>query len=325
MSVDKHQISVRHLLGINSLSKDDIKSILDLAGHYADLDHTPEAFDCSFRKLVAVNVFLEASTRTKMSFEMAAHRLGIKPLNFEGATSSLKKGETLLDTLATIAAMKPDVMIVRQSEKGLLEKAAALSPCPVINAGDGAGEHPTQALLDALTIQRHKGGIEGLTVAICGDIPHSRVASSNFLLLSKLGANVNAFTSIPYSSKNDIDPTVKHMESLSEAVTDCDVVMMLRFQTERYKHGQYAIQDSDTGFFKQGPIKECLLTKEILKIAKPDAIVMHPGPMNRGVEIAGDLADDPDRSVILEQVTNGVAVRMAVMDLLTRPLRGDAK
>jgi len=265
-------------------------------------------------KQVADNVFLEASTRTKMSFEMAAHRLGIKPLNFEEASSSLKKGETLLDTLATIATMKPDVLIVRQSEQGLLEKAAALSPCPVINAGDGAGEHPTQALLDALTIQRHKGKIDGLTVAICGDIKHSRVARSNFALLTKLGATVRACG--PAELIPDTLPKgVTHAATLNEALEGADVVMMLRVQLERMVQ-----KPSLEKYFN-----EFGLSFEKLKIANQGAIVMHPGPINRGVEIAGDLADDPDRSVILDQVSNGVAVRMAVLDILTRPVREDSE
>jgi len=310
MSVEKHFLSVRHLLGIKDLSKDDILKILDLAGAYADLGHKPEAFDCAFRKLVAVNVFLEPSTRTKMSFEMAAHRLGIKPVNFEGASSSLKKGETLLDTLATLGAMKPDVMVVRQSEQGLLQKAAGIAPCPLINAGDGTGEHPTQALLDALTMLQRKGKIEGLKVAICGDVAHSRVARSNFHLLTKLGANVMAFgpdEMIPKTLPKGVAPAA----SFSEALEGADVIMMLRVQLERMV--QKPSLEKYFGEFGLDHAK--------LGAAKKDAIVMHPGPMNRGVEISGELADDPVRSVILDQVANGVAVRMAVLDLLTRTVR----
>jgi aspartate carbamoyltransferase catalytic subunit len=313
MSVAKHLLSVRHLLGIKNLSQDDIIKILDLAGHYADLGHKPEAFDRAFGKLVLVNVFLEPSTRTKMSFEMAAHRLGLKPVNFEGASSSLKKGETLLDTLAAIAAMKPDVMIVRQNEEGLLEKAAAFSPCPLINAGDGAGEHPTQALLDALTIQRRKGGIEGLNIAICGDIAHSRVARSNFYLLTKLGANVRAFGPAGLMPAT-LPAGVKGAATMNEALEGADVVMMLRVQLERMVQ-----KPSLEKYFK-----EFGLSREKLSLAKPDAIVMHPGPINRGVEIADEVADDPERSVIQDQVANGVAVRMAVLDLLTRPVRKES-
>ena len=313
MSVAKHLLSVRHLLGIKDLSKDDIIKILDLAGHYADLGHKPEAFDCTFGKLVSVNVFLEPSTRTKMSFEMAAHRLGIKPVNFEGASSSLKKGETLLDTLATIAAMKPDIMVVRQAEEGLLEKAVALSPCPLVNAGDGAGEHPTQALLDALTILRRKGRIEGLNISICGDIAHSRVARSNFYLLTKLGANVRAFGP-PGLMPTTLPAGVKGAAAMKDALEGADVVMMLRVQLERMEN-----KPSLEKYFK-----EFGLSREKLSQAKNDAIVMHPGPINRGVEIADEVADDPDHSTILDQVTGGVAVRMAVLDLLTRPGRKES-
>jgi len=310
MSVEKHLLSVRHLLGIKDLSKDDILTILDLASSYADLGHKPEAFDCAFRKLVAVNVFLEPSTRTKMSFEMAAHRLGIKPLNFEASSSSLKKGETLLDTLATLGAMKPDIMVVRQSEEGLLDKAVDIAACPLINAGDGAGEHPTQALLDALTIVQRKGKLDGLNVSICGDIAHSRVARSNFYLLTKLGASVTAFGPDELIPEK-LPEGVKRASSFSHALEGADVVMMLRVQLERMVQ-----KPSLEKYFS-----EFGLDHDKLALAKPDAMVMHPGPINRGVEISGELADDKDRSAILEQVANGVAVRMAVLDLLTRPLR----
>ena len=310
MSVAKHLLSVRHLLGVKDLSKDDLIKILGLAGYYADLGHKPEAVDVSFSKLVLINVFLESSTRTKMSFELAAHRLGIKPLGFDSASSSLKKGETLLDTLAAIAAMKPDIMVVRQAQEGLLEKAAEFSPCPLVNAGDGGGEHPTQALLDALTIQRRKGRIAGLNIAICGDIAHSRVARSNFYLLTKLGANVRAFGP-PGLMPATLPKGVKGAATMNEALEAADVVMMLRVQLER--------MDKKPSLEKY--FKEFGLSREKFALAKPDAIVMHPGPINRGVEIADEVADDPDRSVILDQVKNGVAVRMAVLDLLTRRLR----
>ena len=313
MSEKQKTLSSRHLLGIAPLSKIDIETILDLAGDYAKAGNRVKDFDCAYRKLVAASVFLEPSTRTRASFEVAIHRLGLKPLTFDAASSSLAKGETFLDTLNTIHAMGPDLMIVRQSEKGLLETFARDACCPFINAGDGAGEHPTQALLDALTIKQRKGGFKGLSVAIIGDIAHSRVAGSNFHLLTKMGAAVRAFGP-PDLMPDALPKGVLKASSLQEAIEGADAVMMLRVQLERMK-GKPVLEGYFSGYG---------LDAEKLKAAKPDAIVMHPGPMNRGVEISGSLADDPERSVILDQVTNGVAVRMAVLDLLTRGLREGA-
>ncbi|MEE8296113.1 MAG: aspartate carbamoyltransferase catalytic subunit [Sphingomonadales bacterium] len=309
MSIKHQTLETRHLLGIKNLSKSDIETLLERAAFYADQNHKLD-FDCSFRKLVAANLFLEASTRTKLSFEVAAHRLGIKPLNFDAGSSSLKKNESFLDTLLTVAAMKPDLMIIRQSEEGFLEKATGLIDIPLINAGDGSGEHPTQALLDALTMIRAKGTLEGLNVTICGDIAHSRVAKSNFHLLAKMGANVTA--SGPQSfMPDDLPKGVKRTTKFEEALKGADVVMMLRVQLERMEN-----PPALTDYFESYG-----LSAEKLALAKTDAIVMHPGPMNRGVEIANGVADNTERSVILNQVTNGVAVRMAVLDLLSASLR----
>lgn len=309
MSTEHQTLSTRHLLGIESLSKSDIATLLTRAQFYAHQEHKPD-FECSFRKLVVANLFLEASTRTKLSFEMAAHRLGIKLLNFDAGSSSLKKNESFWDTFQNVAAMKPDLMVIRQSEEGFLEKAASLTDIPLINAGDGTGEHPTQALLDALTIIQAKGRLEGLKVAICGDIAHSRVARSNFHLLIKMGANVTAFGP-KVLMPDDLPDGVNRATSFEDALKNADVVMMLRVQLERMENPP-ALDDY---FENYG------LSADKLALAKPNAIVMHPGPINRGVEIADEVADDPKRSVILDQVTNGVAVRMAVLDLLSEPLR----
>lgn len=309
MSTEHQTLANRHLLGIENLSKNDIELVLNRAAVYAEQGHKPD-FECSFRKLVVANLFLEASTRTKLSFEMAAHRLGIKPLNFEAGSSSLKKNETFLDTFLAVAAMKPDLMVIRQSEEGFLEKAAGLTEIPLINAGDGSGEHPTQALLDALTMIQAKGNLKGLNVSICGDIGHSRVARSNFHLLTKMGARVSAFGP-KVLMPDELPKGIDRAKSFEDALTGADVVMMLRIQLERMENPP-ALGDYFESFG---------LTKEKLALAKPDVIVMHPGPMNRGIEISDEVADDRDRSVIFDQVTNGVAVRMAVLDLLSAPLR----
>ena len=314
MSDKKKTLSARHLLGIEPLIQSDIETILALAGDYAKARHRVAEFDCAYRKLVAANVFLEPSTRTRASFEMAMHRLGLKPLGFEAASSSLAKGETFLDTIMTIHAMGPDVMIVRQSEAGLLDKIADQVDCPLINAGDGAGEHPTQALLDALTIIQHKGTLAGLNVSIIGDIAHSRVARSNFYLLRKMAANVKTFGP-PEWMPDKLPKCIARASSIEDALDGADVVMMLRVQLERMES-----KSTLDGYFANYG-----LDVEKLKLAKKDAIVMHPGPMNVGIEIAKDVASDAKRAVIMDQVTNGVAVRMAVLDLLTRPLRENSK
>ncbi|HEY0085509.1 MAG TPA: aspartate carbamoyltransferase catalytic subunit, partial [Allosphingosinicella sp.] len=292
----------RHLLGIDQLSAADILCVLDEAEHWARFNRQPRKIDERLKGLTQFNVFFENSTRTLFSFEVAGKRLGATVANFHVAGSSVHKGESLIDTALTLDAMQPDVIVVRHGETGAPAEVAAAVNCAVINAGDGTGEHPTQALLDALTMRRRKGRIEGLTVAICGDIRHSRVAGSNMRLLPKLGAEVRVVG--PPSLLPDDTGGIPAFTDLEEGIAGADVVMMLRIQRERMEE---AVEGSIGDFHALYG-----LTRERLAFAAPDAIVMHPGPMNRGVEISADLADDPHRSTILEQVEMGVAVRMAV-------------
>ena len=301
----------RHLLGIEQLSRDDILHILDEAEGWAAFNRRPRKVDERLKGLTQFNVFFENSTRTLFSFEVAGKRLGATVANFHVAGSSVHKGESLIDTALTLDAMQPDVMVVRHGETGAPADVAAAVKCAVINAGDGTGEHPTQALLDALTMRRRKGRLEGLKVAICGDIRHSRVAGSNMRLLPKLGADLRVVG--PPSLLPDDTGGIPAFTDLEAGIEGADVVMMLRIQRERMDE---ALAGSLGDFHSLYG-----LTRERLKRAAPDAIVMHPGPMHRGVEIDGDVADDPERSVILEQVEYGVAVRMACLDLLTRERR----
>lgn len=303
----------RHLIGIEGLKPEEITFLLDEAEQWIAFNRRVRKIDDRLAGLTQVNAFFENSTRTLLSFEVAGKRLGAQVVNMHVAQSSVQKGETLIDTALTINAMNPDVFVMRHSVAGAARDVSTVMGCPVINGGDGWGEHPTQALLDALTIRRRKGRIEGLTVAICGDIRHSRVARSNMLALGALGANVR------FAGPADLLPAAESLfmvpcfTSIDEAVTGADVVMMLRIQHERM----------------DAPVSESLgeyharygLTRERLALAAPDAIVMHPGPINRGVEIDGDIADDPERSVIKQQVELGVAVRMACLDVLTRERR----
>ncbi|HEY7811106.1 MAG TPA: aspartate carbamoyltransferase catalytic subunit [Allosphingosinicella sp.] len=298
----------RHLLGIDALSKADILFLLDEAEGWAAFNRRARKIDERLKGLTQFNVFFENSTRTLFSFEVAGKRLGATVANFHVAGSSVHKGESLIDTALTLDAMQPDVIVVRHSETGAPAEVASAVNCAVINAGDGTGEHPTQALLDALTMRRRKGRLEGLKVAICGDIRHSRVAGSNMRLLPKLGAELRVVG--PPSLLPDDTNGIPAFTDLEEGIAGADVVMMLRIQRERM---EAAVEGSIGDFHALYG-----LTRERMKSAAPDAIVMHPGPMNRGVEITGDLADDPDRSAILEQVEMGVAVRMAVLDVLTR-------
>jgi aspartate carbamoyltransferase catalytic subunit len=301
----------RHLLGIDSLSAEDILFLLDEAEPWVAFNRGGRRDDERLRGLTQFNVFFENSTRTLFSFEVAGKRLGAQVSNFHTAGSSVHKGETLIDTALTLGAMRPDVMVVRHSATGAPHDVAGAVDCPVVNAGDGTGEHPTQALLDALTIRRRKGRIEGLTVAICGDIRHSRVAGSNRRLLPKLGAEVRLVG--PPSLLPEDTGGLRAFTTLEEGIAGADVVMMLRIQRER-------MEQSVSGTLEDFHARYGL-TMERLALARPDAIVMHPGPMNRGVEIASDVADHPTRSVIREQVEMGVAVRMAVLDVLTRGRR----
>ena len=302
----------RHLLGIHGLSASQITGILDEAERWISFNREVRKQDGRLAGLTQINAFFENSTRTLFSFEIAGKRLGAQVSNFHVAASSVKKGESLIDTALTLNAMRPDIMVIRHEANGAAADVASVIDCPVINAGDGQNEHPTQALLDALTIRRRKGRIEGLTVAICGDIRHSRVAGSNLRSLKLLGAQVRAVGPEALLGREDLTG-VPSFTSMDEGIAGADVVMMLRIQRERM---QAALSDQLGDFHSLYG-----LTRERLKRAAPNAIVMHPGPMNRGVEIDSELADDPERSTIQEQVELGVALRMACLDLLTRERR----
>jgi aspartate carbamoyltransferase catalytic subunit len=302
----------RHLLGIDGLSAGQIRFILDEAEQWIAFNRGIRKQDQRLAGLTQINAFFENSTRTLFSFEIAGKRLGAQVSNFHVAASSVKKGERLIDTALTLNAMRPDIMVIRHEANGAAADVAAVMDCPVINAGDGQNEHPTQALLDALTIRRRKGRIEGLKIAICGDIRHSRVAGSNLRCLSLLGAEVRAVGPEALLRRSDLSG-IPSFTNMDEGIRGADVVMMLRIQRERM---EAALSEELGGFHTLFG-----LTRERLKLAAPDAVVMHPGPMNRGVEISGELADDPERSAILEQVEMGVAVRMAVLDILTRVRR----
>ncbi len=305
--------TARHLLGIESLSKDDILTILDLAEHYVTLNRQPNKHANALAGLTQINMFFEASTRTQASFELAGKRLGADVMNMAMQASSIKKGETLIDTALTLNAMHPDLLVVRHPHSGAVNLLAEKVNCAVLNAGDGRHEHPTQALLDALTIRRAKGRLQRLSIAICGDIAHSRVARSNILLLGKMENRIRLIGPRTLMPSGIGEFGVEVFDDMREGLLDVDVVMMLRLQRERMD-GAF-IPSSREYYHRWG------LDAEKLALAKPDAIVMHPGPMNRGVEIDGTIADDINRSVIQEQVEMGVAVRMAAMDLLARNLR----
>ncbi len=303
----------RHLLGIEGLSREDILLILDEADKWTAFNAQKRRADERLRGLTQINAFFENSTRTLFSFEIAGKRLGAQVSNFHPAASSVRKGESLIDTAQTLNAMGPDILVIRHEQNGAAHQVAEVMDCPVINAGDGRGEHPTQALLDALTIRQRKGRIEGLRIAICGDIRHSRVAGSNLRALPLLGAQVRAVAP-PFLMPEALPPGVEGDTDMDAGIEGADIVMMLRIQRERM---EAAVSGSLGDFHALYG-----LTRERLARAAPDAVVMHPGPMNRGVEIDGDVADDPERSAILQQVSNGVAVRMACLDLLTRERRG---
>jgi aspartate carbamoyltransferase catalytic subunit len=301
----------RHLLTVEGLGATEINFLLDLADSAADDNRQAGKRRDILRGRTLINLFFEASTRTQSSFEMAAKRLGGDVMNMNVSTSSVQKGETLVDTAMTLNAMRPDIIVVRHHAAGAVELLAQKIDCSVVNAGDGSHQHPTQALLDALTIRRAKGRIAGLTVAICGDILHSRVARSNIILLNALGAHVRiaAPSTLLPAAPERLGAEV--FTDMWKAVEGADVVMMLRLQRERME-GSY-VPSSREYFHFFG------LDHEKLARAKPDAIVMHPGPMNRGVEIASTVADHSS-SVIREQVEMGVAVRMAVLEALARNL-----
>ena len=301
----------RHLLTCEGLSAKEINSLLDLADRAADINRQVNKKRDLLRGRTLINLFFEVSTRTQASFELAGKRLGADVMNMNVATSSVQKGESLIDTAMTLNAMRPDLLVVRHHAAGAVELLAQKVDCSVINAGDGAHEHPTQALLDALTIRRAKGRIAGLTVAICGDILHSRVARSNIHVLNAMGARVRVIAPSTLLPPGIERLGVEVYTDMWKGLADCDIVMMLRLQRERME-GNYVPSSREFYHFFG-------LDQEKLDCAKPDALIMHPGPMNRGVEIASTIADH-SRSVIREQVEMGVAVRMAVLEALARHL-----
>ena len=304
-------LSRRHLLGIEGLSHVDITGLLDLAEEFVELNRQIEKKRASLRGRTLINLFFEASTRTQASFELAGKRLGADVMNMAVGNSSMQKGETLIDTAITLNAMRPDIIVVRHHASGAVELLSQKVDCSVINAGDGAHEHPTQALLDALTIRRNKGPIEGLVVTICGDILHSRVARSNIILLNALGARVRVVAPSTLLPKGIERFGVEVCGDMREGLSGADIVMMLRLQRERM-NGSF-VPSVQEYFFYYG------LDEKKLSYAKPGALVMHPGPMNRGVEIDSTVADGA-QSLIREQVEMGVAVRMAVLEALSRNL-----
>ena len=299
----------RHLLGVQGMHPTRITPILDLAENYTLLNRSRKTPRDLLRGRTLINLFFEDSTRTRTSFELAGKRLGADVVNMTVASSSVNKGETLLDTAATLNAMHTDLLVVRHSQSGAPALLAQKVQASVVNAGDGTHEHPTQALLDALTIRRHFGVFEGLTIAICGDVSHSRVARSNIHLLTAMGCQVRVVgppTLVP-GAIGALGVSIHH--TMEDGLRGVDVVMMLRVQRERMKGTQVPSAREYFRFYG--------LDNKRLALAKPHALVMHPGPMNRGVEIDSRVADS-DQSVIREQVEMGVAVRMAVLDTLAR-------
>ena len=304
----------RHLLGIAGLYPHHIDYVLDEAEQWVTMNRQATKHDDRLAGLTIINAFFENSTRTLLSFEIAGKRLGADVVNMYVAQSSVKKGETLIDTAMTLNSMRADCIVIRHASSGAVQLIADKVDCPVINAGDGSHEHPTQALLDALTIRRRKGSIAGQSVVICGDVLHSRVARSNILCLVNMGADVRVV-----APPTLLPPALELMGAsvytdFDAALAGADVVMMLRLQNERME-GAYIPSPREYRFLYG-------LDERRLKLAKPDALIMHPGPMNRGVEIMSNVADHPTRSAITEQVEMGVAVRMACLDILTRQARG---
>lgn len=295
-----------HMLDVESLGHGIPEHLMDRAEHWAAQLDSSKKIEPILAGKVFFNLFFEESTRTRMSFELAAKRLGAEVINFATQSSSLKKNESYYDTLANLAAMNPDGVILRHSEYNAPRFAAGIFKCPVINGGDSWRAHPTQALLDALTIRKMKGKIDGMTVAICGDIAHSRVARSNYVLLTRLGAKVRIVAPPMLMPQEKEFTNAERCDTLEKGIKDADIIMMLRLQKERMQAGMI---DSDSAYFKTYG-----LTPERLALAKPDVYVMHPGPMNRGVEISDEVADDPQRSLILKQAALGVPVRMAVLE-----------
>jgi aspartate carbamoyltransferase catalytic subunit len=308
LKIESIKFNSRHLLGVENLSLDEINYLLKLSEKWLEAGRKLNKKHDTLRGLTQINLFFEPSTRTQSSFELAGKRLGADVINMSISQSSVTKGETLIDTAITLNAMKPDILVIRHAAAGAAELLSQKVDCSVINAGDGSHEHPTQALLDALTIKRNKGKIEGLKISICGDIIHSRVARSNLLLLSKLGAEVSLVAPLTLLSDYMSSYGAKIYTNMEEGIKGADVIMMLRLQNERMS-GCYL--PSVREYFKYFG-----LTREKLSNANKNAIIMHPGPMNRGVEIDSEVADN-SQSVIIDQVENGVAVRMAVLEALT--------
>jgi len=302
------RLTEKDLLGIRDLTVDEINLVLDTAESFIEVSTREIKKVPTLRGKTIINLFLEASTRTRTSFEIAGKRLSADTINISSATSSIVKGETLIDTARNLEAMNPDIIVIRHSAAGAPHILARIMRQPIINAGDGAHEHPTQALLDLMTIRAKKGRVSGLRVAIVGDIAHSRVARSNIYGLIKMGAHVTVAgpaTMMPrYIDRMGVAVSYR----LEEAIRDADIIMMLRIQTERQHENLFPSLREYANYF--------CLNRENIRLAKDDVLVMHPGPINRGVEIAPDIADGP-YSVILDQVTNGVAVRMALLYLLT--------
>ena len=305
----KRALLKTHLLSVEDLSISEIDTLLNKANFYADANKQKGKIERTLKRSTVITLFFETSTRTKTSFELAAKRLGANSIGINASSSAIKKGETLIDTAMTLNAMHADILIVRHPDSGAVKLLSEKVNCAVINAGDGTHEHPTQALLDALTIKRNKKKIKGLNIAICGDVLHSRVARSNILLLSKLGARLRIIAPPTLVPKNIENLGIKVFTDMKKGLVDCDIVMMLRLQMERMK-GLYV--PSTKEYFKFYG-----LDYEKLKKAKKDALIMHPGPMNRGIEIDSSLADNLDRSLIHQEVEMGVAVRMACLEMLT--------
>ena len=301
----------RHLLGMESLSAPEIAMLLDLGDRFLEINERPIKKVPTLRGKTVINLFLEPSTRTRTSLEIAAKRLSADAVNISGSASSTVKGETLLDTARNLDAMAPDVVVVRHAQAGAAEMLSSRIRAGVVNAGDGAHEHPTQALLDCSTIRKHKGRLEGLDIVICGDIRHSRVARSNIWAFTKLGARVRIVAPrtllAPGLEAMGTPGSVSIHERLEPALEGADVIMMLRIQKERIGGALFPNTREYSRYFGLNPRR--------LALAKPDAIVMHPGPINRGIEIDPAVADGP-RAVILDQVARGVAIRMAVLYLL---------
>jgi aspartate carbamoyltransferase catalytic subunit len=300
----------RDLLSIEDLSTAEATALIHRAEFFAPLLTAVDKKLNTLRGRTLINLFFESSTRTQSSFELAGKRMGADVVNMAVKNSAISKGETLIDTAMTLNAMSPDLLVVRHASSGAAELLARKVSCAVVNAGDGQHEHPTQALLDAFTIRREKGPIEGLRIAICGDIAHSRVARSNVLLLTRLGAHVRLIappTLMP-AAADRWGAEVFH--DMREGLVGADVVMMLRLQLERMQGGLIPSQREYFWFYG--------LDEDKLRLAAPDALVMHPGPMNRGIEIDSRVADDPRVSLIEKQVRNGVAMRMAVLEALAQ-------